>query len=99
MKQISERFYNSGQRQSWHYERIVDNGDLKLRVFIKRNAYDSQSYVRGYVLDGKKWNCIVDRPIEGAACYNVSYLQKVVDNHLFNVDADSVLRELVEILS
>lgn len=100
MKVISARFYNL--HQSWIYERIIKVDDHKLRVVIRRNAYDDQSYVRGYALDPVKldWNCLVDKPIAGASCYSISYVLPVerANRLLFEKDADAVIEELKSIV-
>jgi hypothetical protein len=102
MKTISERFYNLNQ--SWYYERIVEIKGVKLKVHIRRNAYDNQSHLNGLVFDpaAMKWNKIVHRPIEGAKCESASYVQDLkhhtpslqVDKSLFIADADSIIEEL-----
>jgi hypothetical protein len=99
METISTQFYNLDQ--SWHYEIIVRVGGVKLRVLIRRNAYDDQSYVRGYAFSELKWNLLVDRPIQTAKCEPVSYVQSKdqFDPNLFVLDGESVLKELQEIVS
>jgi hypothetical protein len=99
MTRISQQFYNS--EQSWHFERIVKHGKLRMRVDIRRNAYDFQSWVRGYIFDPvhMKWNLLVDRPIEGAKCEQASYVRKVESIAPFQADAESVLKELNELVS
>jgi hypothetical protein len=100
-KQISEQFYNLSQ--SWCYERIIAIDGAKLKVEIRRNAYDDQSYMRGYVLDSSvvKWNLVVNRPIKGSNCEPASYVQdrNKVDKSLFVADADSIIEELKVICS
>lgn len=98
MKQISELFYN--QDQSWHYEKIVRFGNFsRLKVYIRRNAYDNQSFVKGYVLKDSQWNLIVARPIETARCKETSYLGNSKGSIcLFREDAGDVLDLLIEIL-
>lgn len=99
MKQISQRFYMQGQ--SWNFERIVEQAGRKLRVAIRRNAYDDQSSVHGYALDPLqlKWNLLVDRPIMGAACQKASYVRSNEPIAPFEQDAKSVLEELAKILA
>lgn len=84
--------------QSWNYERITESGNFKYRVLIRRNSHDFQSYVRGFVLDPihKKWNQVVDRPIQIAACKSVSYVDKETQEmrRLFEQDAFNVVNEL-----
>ena len=100
IREISERFYKSSQ--SWVYERIIAAQAIRLRVLIRRNAYDIQSYVRGYALDSKesKWNLLVDRPIKGAACEEASYVdsEEKADINRFKQDAKHVIDELIDIL-
>lgn len=99
MTRISQRFFNADQ--SWHFERIVKHGKLKMRVDIRRNAYDFQSWVRGYILDPvhMKWNLLVDRPIEGAKCEQANYVRTVESVAPFEADAASVLKELTDLVS
>jgi len=96
MSIIRENLYNLDQ--SWNYERVIESGNLKYRVFIRRNAYDSQSYIHGFVLDPvhKKWNQVVNLPITIASCNSVSYVQKETPEmrRLFEQDAFMVLNEL-----
>ena len=100
-KQISQQFYK--QNQSWHYENILDCDGKKLKVHIRRNAYDKQSYLHGYIFDpvASKWNLIVSRPIEGANCESVSYTDRkeVVNEGLFVEDSNSIIEELKEIIA
>lgn len=74
--QISEQFYQANQ--SWNYELTsrIPSGH-KLRVEIRRNAYDEQSYVHGLVFDTihNKWNVIVTRPIGSACCASADYVR------------------------
>ena len=60
---ISERFYN--ESQSWHYERILNVDGRKYKVYIRRNAYDSHSYLHGYCFDinTTSWQLLVEQPI------------------------------------
>ncbi len=106
MIKIATRFYN--QSQSWNYEHICetvrprDSGRLKFRIVIRRNAYDCQSYLRGFVLDPMhlSWNLLVDRPIKGTHCQDVSYVQPEdkANKSAFERDAHEVLRELMQIV-
>lgn len=97
-KTISERCHN--KEQSWFYERIEKVDQSRLRVSIRRNAYDDQSYVRGYVFDpgNIKWNLIVDLPFQSAACKRVNYTDEYITIGDFAPDAENVLTELLAIL-
>ena len=100
---ITERFYN--EHQSWIYEKVVKKGSLKLRVLIRRNSYDDQSYLRGYAFDAihLQWNLLVDRPMkkESAKCYEVSYVQPREKANLksFQDDAMAVIGEMLQIVA
>jgi len=76
MTEISERFWNSDQ--SWNFEKIVEHDGFKLRVLIRRNSYDEQSFLRGFALDPVhlQWNQLVHKPILGSRCYDVSYVNR-----------------------
>ena len=100
MKAISTQFFNQDQDQSWVYETIVD-GSPKLRVVVRRDGYDHQSYARGFALDPVhlKWNLLVDHAmVPGIQCYEVSHLNKNISSDLFESTANSVLRELRRIV-
>lgn len=98
-KQISEQFYRTNQ--SWNYESTARTPSGKvLRVEIRRNSYDDQSYVHGLVFDTihNKWNIIVSRPIATAACVAASYVREVEKIAPFWLDAASVIAEMQEIV-
>lgn len=92
---ISERFYQ--QSQSWIYDRIVSWDNLseskaRIRVEIRRNAYDDQSYIHGFVysLTSMQWNLLVTKPIQQALCRDVSYTNSNPNKTLFVCDAEAV---------
>lgn len=110
-EQLNVKFYNHDQ--SWHHETLwkctIHSEDrtatwpprvYKVKVEIRRNAYDDQSYQRAYAFDhtAAKWNLIVNSPIKGAACYDVSYVCKDAKVALFHKDAEAVLKEVALIL-
>ena len=97
--QISEQFYLANQ--SWNYELTSRSpSGHKLRVEIRRNSYDDQSYVHGLVFDTihNKWNVIVSRPIGTASCKSASYVRTTEDITMFRHDAASVMAEMKEIV-
>ena len=72
--------------QSWHYEstwqaatgssREGDASRRCVRTYIRRNAYNDQSFCRADLFDGDKWNRIVDWPIGIETGFaDVSYAQ------------------------
>ncbi|MBT6051394.1 MAG: hypothetical protein HOG49_31725 [Candidatus Scalindua sp.] len=90
MTEIDTRFYNKDQ--SWYFIRIVKWNNHKLKVVIRRNAYDHQSYAKCYKFDGKQWNVVNSMPIEDCKCQVVSYAQKEVDarKELFLQDSQTL---------
>lgn len=94
-KIVSENFYRSDQ--SWHYDLVVITyKGNRFKVAIRRNAYDEQSYLRGYCFnrESTSWQLLVDHPIYGAACEKVSYVHEKAPKEPFVQDAKSVLNEL-----
>lgn len=96
IKQISERVYN--QDQSWYYERTVSVGSHKLKIDIRRNAYDNQSYGRVHRWDGTKWQLVVEAPITELNCSVISYVDKGIIAGNFGRDGDKLLQEAIEIV-
>ena len=99
LETISERFYN--EHQSWNYERIVKYGSLKLRVAIRSNAYNEQSYLRGFAFDPVhlQWNQLVNAPM--VKSWKTSYVD---DEHKanierFRVDAMKIFGEMLQIIA
>lgn len=71
---IAEQVYNA--EQSWYFERIVKAGcwgSTKLRVKIRRNAYDDQSFARVYLWTKTEWSLVAERPITDCECRRLSY--------------------------
>ena len=91
---IALRFYNTGS--DWIYEHTIACGVRRYRVHIRRNAYDFQSSITGFVYshENSKWNELVHRPIDGSRASTVSYVCKDPDRHLFDDDAEEVFEEL-----
>ena len=96
-KQISEKLYNANQ--SWCYDSIVKIDEHKLRVSIRRNAYDSQSYCKISRWDGTKWHFITSKPIEQCKCSDASYVVKKVNIKLFQMDAEELIKEATQVIS
>lgn len=98
---ISTKFFNQGQ--SWNYERIVKcavrGTPASLKVVIRRNAYDEQSYGRTYLWDGHKWENVVDYPIGFLKCKSVSYVAQKPSEKLFEEDFETLLGDALLILN
>ena len=99
---LGKEFYL--ESQSWHYDLTVglaDEPTVKLRVTIERNAYDFQSSMIGYALDQNSlsWNRLVVKPIKGAHCESVSYVDEWADQSLFDIDARAIIEQLILIVT
>ena len=55
------KLWNSDQ--SWFFESLWKIEKRVVRIHIRRNAYNQQSYEQVYLFDGDKWNLIVNLPI------------------------------------
>lgn len=96
---ISTRVWKADQ--SWYFEHVVkfenQRQSVRLKVSIRRNAYDFQSYGRVYFWDGKQWNRIVDTPLVFLRCKQVSDLDLNVNASAFEVDCERLLGEALKI--
>ena len=95
---ISERIWNGSQ--SWNYERIEKRPGITYKISIRRNAYDDQSYLSGYLFDGQKWHLIVAAPmIEDYISHAISYVDKEDDDlrEALTKDAATIETELLHI--
>jgi hypothetical protein len=101
---IDERLWHA--EQSWNYRaihRVPRAGErhLMVRVDIRRNAYDGQSYLRAEVFGDTdlKWNVVDSLPMDkGRACYKVVYVHDTADIKLFRKDEAELLQMAVAIL-
>ena len=104
---ISERCYN--QDQSWYYERTSKFESpaqsewewlwhrVKLKVNIRRNAYDHQSYARVHLWNGQQWNLLVDAPISECLCKDVDWIDKNAKPSFFTADCNRLIVEALKI--
>lgn len=96
MVKITESCYK--EHQSWWYRKVVIIDSHKLRVNIRRNAYDEQSYANVERWDGTKWQVIHDLPITDCACKTVSYVMENITASSFAIDADNLISIAMNIL-
>lgn len=84
--------------QSWYYE-WVGIHERKFKVSIRRNAYDEQSWARGFVYDpvGSKWNQIVNNHIKECDCQSVSYDNPHIGRNDFLNDRVRLLEQMLKI--
>jgi hypothetical protein len=59
-KVIEQRYFTGSQ--SVNYTEIYSKNDKKIKIEIKSDAYQSQSYARGSVFDGAKWQPVYNIP-------------------------------------
>lgn len=95
-KQISEQSFN--QCQSWNYHWTGKLGKKSVKVEIRRNAYDMQSYINGFVMKDDSWSKLIYRPITLSPVKEVSYVDKNPDIKLFQNERDSVLEEISQLI-
>lgn len=97
---ISERVYN--QNQSWYFEHtvLVNEGttSFKLRVAIRRNAYDNQSYAHVDMWNGNEWKRVLGVPITECVCKSISYTDVAVTKTAFVIDSNKLLLETCKIV-
>ena len=98
--EIDIRFYNLNQ--SWYFTRICEWNSHKLKVEIRRNAYDNQSYARCYKYDGNKWYIVCSMPIAHCKCKDVTYVMKEerypTMQELFLLDSETLLDTAKQII-
>jgi hypothetical protein len=102
---VSERCWKGCQ--SWHYELIVKcetdiavtPRSLKLRVDIKRDAYDFQSYARVHRWDGTRWQLVNELSINECKCKNVQYFAPEAKAEDFHDDVQQLLHTAWEIVT
>lgn len=94
-KTISESVYNTDQ--SWYYAATLKRDTAKLRIEIRKNAYEFQSYGTIDLWDGTKWNRIHRIPGE---LLNIkrSYVEKGVTKADFSTDIKSLFKVATAVL-
>lgn len=82
--------------QSVFYEALYHYGKHRLKIDIRRDFYDNQSYLRVKVFDPEtvKWNVLVsDAMTDSWACYRCRSGQRDVSTAPFRLDAEKMLEE------
>jgi hypothetical protein len=104
---VSEQFFKGSQ--DLNYERIVkvpttetDSKGFyitkKVKVVLKRDSYDAQSYARVYLFDGAKWNFVYEEPLASCQMKSISPYQRIVSKDDFLPDANRILKIALEII-
>lgn len=97
MNVISEKFFN--QNQSWNFERIIKADSHKLKVTIRRNAYDNQSYANVERWSGTRWEFVYNEPIELCLCKSESYVNENPFKNKFVKDAERLIEISMKIIN
>ncbi len=92
---ISERVWKG--TQSVNYEQVFEFGPNRLRVRIKRDAYDNQSHARVHVWLGG-WVLVCSTPIEWMYCRTLSYTDPVPKADAFDDDFMRLFQEAASVL-
>lgn len=81
-------------QQSWNFTSHWEFGTHRLRVRIRRNAYDEQSFAEVSKLDipSGAWNVLRSIPISECECRTISYTHKDVKADDFSADEGKLLR-------
>ena len=95
----SERLWTANQ--SWHYEVLILYGKFRMKVDIKRNAYDFQSHLRIKIFNAEQlqWNMLLSRAMTDEwRSSGISYVNKSPDIELCRTDARKLLEEALLVL-
>lgn len=97
MRKLTQKIWKANQ--SWHYEALWQVNDRRIKISIRRNAFDEQNHCVAKMFDGDKWNGIASTPHSRMNCNHLSYMQPnpptVKD---FQTDEDILLAEVKMIL-
>lgn len=82
----------------WDFTKIVIISGKKIKVKIKRDAYDEQSYAKVELWSNDKWNHVYNVPIVKCHSKNISYVQDKIDESLFEKDFEDLLNIAIKII-
>jgi len=94
MKRLTQKVWNA--HQSWYYESLILLEDgTKVKVQIRRNAYDFQSFAQVSFFDQTtfKWREVAETPHPQMKCLNISYVQRGITAKDFEEDEALLLSE------
>ncbi len=97
----------SNSDQSWYFEQIarynviygLEESTHKLRVRIRREAYDAQSYAMVHRWDGNQWQEVIIQPISSCVCKKISYVDEKVTKQDFTEDYDRLVTTALNIVT
>lgn len=94
IKRLSEKLYSHDH--SWNYETLWTltrvPASWKVKIEIRRNAYDGQSYGKAMVWSPERlcWNNVAWTAGPSLKCLTLSYVQRVVtEQNKENLEADT----------
>lgn len=98
-KRMTQKAWHA--EQSWYYEALWEASGEKLRLRIRRNTYDFQSYAIIEIYDPaqRKWNDLAAIPFANMASMAINAYTRPEDferNHLirnFEADENTLLNE------
>lgn len=95
---VISKSYTQGQ-QSHEYQEVLSIDDVKLRLFIKRDAYEFQSYayIEAFSKADLKWNSIHSIPYQEIKM-KTSYVSPA-NAASFKADRDELVRVATELLA
>lgn len=94
---ISDRTWQG--QQSWNREVIESEAGHRLRLTVKVDSYDFQSYAKAERWDGMKWHEVHRIPgQEVKARTTVSYVARSVSPNAFTADIDELRRVAIAIV-
>jgi hypothetical protein len=96
MRTIAEQCFE--QNQSWMYIYVGEVDGVRLRVEIRRNAYDAQSYAKIDKWNGEIWNFVHSMPITSCYCKRISYVMENVTKEDFQADAMTLISVALDIV-
>jgi hypothetical protein len=95
-----QRFWQD--RQSWNYQFLTKIEDIPVKVSIRRDSYDFQSYARAYVWsdEGMEWRLAASLPYEDMDTLDLpAYVDDGRDWRYFEADEAALLEEVRWILT
>lgn len=92
---LTVRIWN--ESQSWHFEKVIKVDGVVFRASIRRNAYDVQSYGRVNKWTNDGWRPVLSRSIGELQCKQFSYVTKLIEEWVFEGDADRMLGDALSV--
>ena len=98
LKRLHQDVYRGSQ--SWCYKAVWEYGEERLKVDIKRDAYDCQSHARAYVWSRSKqeWSPISDIHISQSEFKSISYVSDNVTAANFERDEEALLDRALTVI-